>query len=281
MPDDLGSGPPMRSNHIRRVRLLFWLDSGLLLTVAVLQTPRATGITAHEWLGLGIGAVAMAHLLVNWGWIVAALRGVGGRRAGRTRVSVFINSTLFVLFVLSVFSGLVISEVVLPLAGLRQSLLAAWRQLHSVVATLTIFVVGLHLALNWDWIAGVLRSRSLIRSVNHEAELPELGIVEANRQIAADEEGRTTGLGRALRVLGLRDLPTAGRSLAALVLAFAALSAVCFVVIEAMAHKTIPGAHERMWATPSLLSLPQEVGMQILLMAIVAVVGKKIFRLRL
>ncbi len=57
-----------------------------------------------------------------------------------------------------------ISEVVLPLTGLAASDLGAWRQIHSFFAGVALAGVGLHVALNWDWIVGVLRKWVSLRS---------------------------------------------------------------------------------------------------------------------
>jgi predicted ferric reductase len=140
-----------------RIRFLFWLDTLLLLTVPLLQSPRGTGIVTHEWLGIGFATVVALHLLVNWRWIVTTLRRLAsGSR--RSRVNATLNGTLFVTMTLTVFSGFAISEVVLPLVGRQPSNLRAWRGLHHVVAVLSVILVGFHLALNWDWIVGVARN---------------------------------------------------------------------------------------------------------------------------
>jgi Domain of unknown function (DUF4405) len=146
-----------------RIRFLFWLDVLLLLAVFVLQTPGSSGLAAHEWGGIVFGVMVALHLLVNWRWIVTALLRVTSAASWRDRVNLLLNVTLFVIVVLALFSGLMISEVVLSVAGLERSGLRAWGSLHSLFSTLSLIIVGFHIALNWDWILGVVRKRLFIR----------------------------------------------------------------------------------------------------------------------
>ena len=97
---------------------------------------------------------------IRQAWGVVA----GDHLAKHARPDRLVNGTLFVIMTITIFSGLAISEVVVPLAGASTSTLRAWRQLHSVLAALGLGVVGLHVALNWDWIAGVVRKGTLFRA---------------------------------------------------------------------------------------------------------------------
>ena len=146
-----------------RIGFLFWLDVLLLLAVSLLQTPRSSGLATHEWGGVAFSVIVALHLLVNWRWVVTTLRRVRGTPSWMDRINLLLNATLFVIVVLALLSGLVISEVVLPLAGLERSSLRAWVSLHSLFSTLALVIVGFHIALNWDWIVGVVRNRLFIR----------------------------------------------------------------------------------------------------------------------
>lgn len=159
---------------MRRAQFLFCLDLLLLLAMAFLQEPRRTSLAGHEWLGIAFAGLIVVHLLLNWRWIVAALTRVRASDSRRARISAALNTLLFVLMAIAVLSGLAISEVVLPLTGLASSGLAAWRGVHSFVAGSAVAVVGLHVALNWDWITRVVRKGILQRSDNDTATEIEL-----------------------------------------------------------------------------------------------------------
>lgn len=153
-----------------RTRVLFWLDALLLVTFLLLQAPRATGLPGHEWSGLAFGVVVLFHLLLNWRWIVNTLRRVREPGTIRPRVNATLNAVLFVMMIVTVFSGLVASEVVLPTFGVTGSALAGWRHVHNSFSRFVIAVLGLHIALNWDWIAGIVR-RARMPSVAAKSQL--------------------------------------------------------------------------------------------------------------
>jgi hypothetical protein len=150
--------------HMIRTRLLFWLDVLLLLALAVLEEPRFTSLGGHEWLGIAFTAFIAIHLILNWRWIVATVARLQRVESRRTRISAALNGALFLIMVITVFSGMESSEVVLPLSGLAPSELAAWQRIHNFLSQVTMAVVGLHIALNWDWITSVVRKGSLRRS---------------------------------------------------------------------------------------------------------------------
>jgi hypothetical protein len=147
-----------------RARVLFWLDLILLLAMAVLQSPRMSSLAVHEWLAVAFGVLIGAHLLVNWRWIVKTLKRIVIPDSRRARINAVLNGTLFVMMTLTLFSGLAISEVVLPLLGITTSTLVAWRKIHNLLASLSLGVVGFHVALNWDWITGVVRKGILLHA---------------------------------------------------------------------------------------------------------------------
>src|ERR1044072_3197527 len=141
---------------MRRARFLFWLDVALLLLLAPLEEPVTTGLAGHEWVSIAFAALLALHLLVNWRWITAAL-GRYRTASPRAHFNAWLNRTLYVVMVLTIFSGLMVSRFVVPVLGLSASTLQLWHPVHTLIASVTLAVVGLHLALNWDWIVGALR----------------------------------------------------------------------------------------------------------------------------
>ena len=59
----------VKKSAISRTKLNLLLDIALLLIFAVTYQAKATGITLHEWLGVGIGAVIVTHILLHWQWV--------------------------------------------------------------------------------------------------------------------------------------------------------------------------------------------------------------------
>ena len=139
-----------------RLKTAFWLDGALLVSVCVLQTVRFTGLVIHEWLGLAMVAMVLAHLLFSWNWIATQSRRLLVERSARARVNYVMNLVLFGLVTASLFSGILISQKAIPsLTGTRISpddLDLRWAELHKMFSSLVLIFSGFHLAINWDWL---------------------------------------------------------------------------------------------------------------------------------
>ena len=132
------------------------LDSSMLLSFVVLMSWRLSGVTAHEWIGLGVIALIFAHLIVHWSWVETTVA-LALRHERKGRVGpLLVNATLFISMGTALISGVVISKVVLPNRLLPGEYLQ-WHSLHETSATVALVVVGLHVALNWDRIRGGIR----------------------------------------------------------------------------------------------------------------------------
>ena len=59
------------------------------------------------------------HLLLHWAWIAGVTRRFFQRVQGAARLNYLLNTLLFIDVTLIIFTGVMISEVALPLFGLR------------------------------------------------------------------------------------------------------------------------------------------------------------------
>lgn len=132
------------------------LDTAMFIGFAALLSWRMTGVAAHEWIGIALIALSVAHLIVHWGWvegqIAAAVRG------RRRLIPFLLNAALFVAMGATLVSGVVISKVVVP-NTLSPGRYLLWHDVHESATTFTVIILGLHVALNWDHIRGWLRRR--------------------------------------------------------------------------------------------------------------------------
>lgn len=142
-----------------RNRLSLGLDTFLLLAVCVLMVTIVTGIPIHEWLGIALIPALLLHLLLQWPWIATRTRRLAQPRTGRTRVNYGINLLLFLSMVATVQSGLVISRVAMPSLITGWTSRRGWGQVHGWASSVVLIMVGLHVALNWDWILAAVRKR--------------------------------------------------------------------------------------------------------------------------
>jgi hypothetical protein len=142
-----------------RSTLALYLDSLLLIIFLLLLSPRLTGLPGHEALGLLFVLPILFHLLIARTWIALSIKRFGNLANWRARVNFCLNVVLFVLIVIEIFSGLMISRVALPYVGLKTINDRAWRLLHNLTLNWTLMVVGLHIAMNWTWIMTAFRRR--------------------------------------------------------------------------------------------------------------------------
>ncbi|HLW77451.1 MAG TPA: DUF4405 domain-containing protein [Bryobacteraceae bacterium] len=135
------------------LKFTFWLDVCLLLAFAALQTVPFTGLVLHEWLGLGVVAMIVVHLLISWTWIASNARRFF-TTSTRTRVNYAVNLTLFACTTALIFSGVEISREAIP-ALLRAPAPPVvdygWDVIHDRLSDAVLILAGLHLAINWDW----------------------------------------------------------------------------------------------------------------------------------
>lgn len=129
-----------------------WLDVLIFIAFLVTMDPHSSGIAIHEWLSLAMIAALTVHLLLSWDWIVEIssrfLRKVGGQN----RINYILNWLLFIDGTLIMVSGIMISEVALPVIGIQLPAGFAWRRLHDMSANIGLLLLGLHTALHWSWI---------------------------------------------------------------------------------------------------------------------------------
>ncbi len=135
----------------------FWLDIVLFIAFIVDMNVRFTGLTIHEWLGIGLGAALVYHLLLHWNWIVAITRRIFSKLPAVERLRYILDIALFVDMVIVIATGIWISEAALPLLGIHMAPSFLWRQLHHLTADGLIWMVGLHLALSWKWITNAFK----------------------------------------------------------------------------------------------------------------------------
>lgn len=147
----------MKTRRAERIVLKVLLDSALTCLTLALLSVVLTGIALHEWLGIILIVALLAHLLLSWTWIVAVLHRFFASLTPLVRINAVLNLLLFIISVVVLATGLMISVVALPFFGVHPFPTVFLRLLHLVSADMLLIVVGLHLGLNWKWIMAALR----------------------------------------------------------------------------------------------------------------------------
>jgi len=133
------------------------VDSAIFLAFLVAMAPHFSGMAVHEWLGIAFGAAITTHLLLHWQWIIEVTKRFISKAQWSARINYILNALLFIDITLIIFSGLMISQVALPLVGIQLAQGGSWRGLHGTAANLFMVLVGLHVALHWQWIVNMFK----------------------------------------------------------------------------------------------------------------------------
>lgn len=138
-----------------RLKITFWLDVTLLVLICALQTVRFTGLVLHEWLGLAVVGLVLAHLLFAWSWLSSHSRRLFTLKSVRARINYLVNLGLFAAVIAAIYSGILISQKAVPtLTGSKAAPDMDWRwdTLHVRFSWYVILLAGFHLAINWEWV---------------------------------------------------------------------------------------------------------------------------------
>ena len=142
----------------RRARRLIF-DVAIGIAALALFSVNITGLPAHEWVGLVFAVVAVAHIALSWDWVIGTSQRLARSLAGTVRLTWLVNLALFISMTLVVTSGIMISEVALPMS--RSAGFGFWRVLHTQSSNASVVLVGLHLGLNWRWLVDTFRRHVL------------------------------------------------------------------------------------------------------------------------
>lgn len=129
------------------------VDIGMTIALLLLMPYELVGQAAHEWLGIGMFILFIAHHILNGKWSRNLLNG--------KYTPLRIWQTILVILVLaamigSMVSGIILSRHVLsflPISGGR----AFARRLHMLAAYWGFVLMSLHLGFHWSMIMGMAK----------------------------------------------------------------------------------------------------------------------------
>lgn len=135
------------------------IDVALFISFLIATAPRWSGIAVHEWLSIALAATVVVHLLLHWQWVVRVGKAFFGALSATARLNYVLNVAFFVTFVLLMYSGIAISEDAMPWLGISALHNRAWREYHHVLSNVTLIIMAIHVAVNWQWIVNLFRHR--------------------------------------------------------------------------------------------------------------------------
>ena len=138
-----------------RTKLL--VNSILAISFSVISAPHLTQIPLHEWLSVAFIALIFLHLILSWNWIVGVTRRFGSTLRGSTRFNFSWDVILYTTMTVVMVTGVLISEAALPALGFLRPHDRFWGIAHTLSSQLILVLVGVHLAMHWDWVVAALR----------------------------------------------------------------------------------------------------------------------------
>lgn len=148
----------MASGSPRAVSARSKLIVNTILGVAfvAISAPQATRIPAHEWLSLAFIVIFALHILFSWQWIVGVTTRLFSSLRGQVRFNYLLDALSYLAMVAVIVSGIIISESVFPALGFPRVRDRFWAIIHDKSSEFLLILIGIHLAMHWDWIVAAL-----------------------------------------------------------------------------------------------------------------------------
>mgnify|MGYP001160571188 CR=1 FL=1 len=142
---------------MKRAKQNWWIDlvlfAGFILTFFL----DLTGLPLHQWIGVGVGALIIVHLLVHQNW----LKGITNKFAkssNKSRFFLMLDILLFVGFYLILYTGIIMSTWL----NLNLTNYSGWYTLHLWSSILTLQILLVKVAAHWKWIVNAVKSQKKI-----------------------------------------------------------------------------------------------------------------------
>lgn len=125
------------------------IDISMTAVIVILMAFQITGQTAHEWLGVTMFLLFLAHTFMNRRWYRNLPK--GRYRAGRVLQTVT-DLMLLVCFVLAAVTGMLMSQHAVPFFRIETAVSRA-REMHLAFSHWTFLLVSIHLGLHFRMMA--------------------------------------------------------------------------------------------------------------------------------
>ena len=140
-----------RAKTNKRIKRI--VDAAMTVLLLCLMAYQVTGEMAHEWIGMGMTALAVVHQLLNRKWYGALFK---GRYNPYRTVTTILNVLLLLSFALTAFCGMSMSGYAVPfLYGMAPVFFV--RRTHLSMSHWAFVLMGLHLGMHIPALTGGLR----------------------------------------------------------------------------------------------------------------------------
>ena len=140
------------------------LDLCMSVSLLFLMAYQVTGEKAHEWLGMAMFVLIVAHNLLNLKWYASIFRGQYHVLRGSR---LFVNILLLTALLATMVSGILLNSFVYPL-NIRGTMATA-RVLHLAASYWSFVLMSIHLGLHWGIITGFVDKKLKQKAVRNIA----------------------------------------------------------------------------------------------------------------
>lgn len=119
-----------------------WINGSMCVCLLGLMMFSKTGRLIHEFLGLGLFALVLCHLMINKAWFVSLRNGTWPRKR---KLQGMLNALLIVVGILAIGSGVSMARF-LPFPSFLSSVVA--RRIHMVSVHWGFLLMALHLGMH-------------------------------------------------------------------------------------------------------------------------------------
>ncbi len=119
----------------------------MALSFLLLMNYRFIGNMRHELLGLSLFLLVLWHNSLNFYWYKALFRGAHNFQWGLIRL---MNVSLVLAFCLTMVSGVLISQFLLPVNAVSGNSSIWLHSIHQGSSYLCFVIIGIHLGLHWQ-----------------------------------------------------------------------------------------------------------------------------------
>jgi hypothetical protein len=126
---------------------------------------RHTWSDVHMWAGILMVAIAAAHIILHWSWVVNMTRrmwkditGKNGKMNWRGRWNLILNIAVGLSFIFTAISGIYFLYVPSGRSSVDPAFLVSrttWDLIHTWAGAILVVSMVIHYAIHWRWIVNV------------------------------------------------------------------------------------------------------------------------------
>lgn len=131
----------------------WWVDALVFSGFLILFSLDLTGVSLHQWLGVGVCVLAVYHLLIHWPWVKSVAARFTSKTSSQARQYFLLDLLLGIGFLTMLVTGLVISTWF----NLSLDNFYAWKNVHVIASIGSLSVLLIKIGLHWRWIASTTR----------------------------------------------------------------------------------------------------------------------------